>query len=105
MKFDGMGVLLTQLRFYRASGTGPLAKIYEKTRNISRVCRIRRAMTIIICYIKLYNVKSDNNSNWKAGASVDLVITEWALDAYLEHKHRNVFTTDEYRQTIRPDVE
>jgi hypothetical protein len=36
---------------------------------------------------------------------VDIVITEWALDAYLELKHRNVFSTEEYRQTIRVDVQ
>lgn len=34
-----------------------------------------------------------------------VVITEWALDSYLNLKHGNVFTTQDYRTTIRPDVE
>ena len=35
----------------------------------------------------------------------DVVITEWALDAYLRLKHAQVFTDQEYRRTLRPDVE
>jgi hypothetical protein len=33
-----------------------------------------------------------------------IVITEWALDSYLNMKHRSVFTDVEYKGTIRPDV-
>jgi hypothetical protein len=35
---------------------------------------------------------------------MDIVITDWALDSYLELKHGREFSTDDYRQTIRPDV-
>jgi hypothetical protein len=34
-----------------------------------------------------------------------VVITEWALDSYLDLKHRKVFTSQEYWATLRPDVE
>jgi len=34
-----------------------------------------------------------------------VVITEWALQSYLNLKYRNVFTSDEYWDVIRPDVE
>jgi hypothetical protein len=34
----------------------------------------------------------------------DVIITEWALDSYLNLKHQGVFTDPEYRNTIRPDV-
>lgn len=36
---------------------------------------------------------------------MEVVITEWGLDAYLDLKHKGAFTTDEYRDVIRPDVE
>lgn len=36
--------------------------------------------------------------------SVDIVITAWALDSYLELKHKNQFSEDDYKKTIRPDV-
>lgn len=36
---------------------------------------------------------------------MDVVITEWALNAYLDLKHDSAFTRDEYWGTIRPDVE
>lgn len=35
---------------------------------------------------------------------MDVVITQWALDSYLELKHAAVFSRDEYWETIRPDV-
>lgn len=35
---------------------------------------------------------------------MEIVITQWALDAYLDLKHRQVFSIDEYWGTIRPDV-
>ena len=34
-----------------------------------------------------------------------VTITEWALCSYLELKHQRVFTVDEYKKIIRPDVE
>lgn len=36
---------------------------------------------------------------------MDIVITEWALDSYLNLKHAKTFTDAEYKNTIRPDVE
>lgn len=35
---------------------------------------------------------------------MDIVLTAWALDSYLDLKHRGVFTVHEYTTTIRPDV-
>jgi hypothetical protein len=40
-----------------------------------------------------------------AGGAWTIVITEWALDAYLNLKHAQVFTDQEYWTTLRPDVE
>ncbi|MCB0330568.1 MAG: hypothetical protein KDD70_12915 [Bdellovibrionales bacterium] len=34
-----------------------------------------------------------------------VIITEWALEAYLNLKHKRVFTVEDYKETIRPDVE
>ncbi len=36
---------------------------------------------------------------------MDVVITEWALQAYTDLKGRNVFTDQDYWSTLRPDVE
>ena len=33
-----------------------------------------------------------------------IVITEWALDSYLDLLQRNVFTKSDYRTVLRPDV-
>ena len=35
----------------------------------------------------------------------DVVITDWALGSYLDLKHRQVFTDQEYWTVLRPDVE
>jgi hypothetical protein len=35
---------------------------------------------------------------------MDIIITAWALDSYLDLKHRGVFTAQEYKGTIRPDA-
>ncbi len=35
---------------------------------------------------------------------MEIIITSWALNAYLDLKHRKVFSNLEYKQTIRPDV-
>lgn len=34
-----------------------------------------------------------------------VVITEWALNSYLDLKHSQVFTEHEYRNILRPDAE
>lgn len=36
---------------------------------------------------------------------MNVVITEWSLDSYLDLKHSQVFTDQEYKSTIRPDAE
>lgn len=36
---------------------------------------------------------------------MDVIITEWALQSYLDLVHANVFSRSEYRTVIRPDVE
>lgn len=36
---------------------------------------------------------------------MEVVITEWALDSYLNLKHERAFSDEEYRETLRPDVE
>jgi hypothetical protein len=35
---------------------------------------------------------------------MDINITQWALDSYLDLRRQKVFTDQEYRQTIRPDA-
>ncbi|MCM0607265.1 MAG: hypothetical protein KA715_14345 [Xanthomonadaceae bacterium] len=35
---------------------------------------------------------------------MEIVITAWALDSYLDLKHSGAFTVAEYKKTIRPDV-
>jgi len=35
---------------------------------------------------------------------MEVVITEWALNSYLDLKAGNVFTDDEYKKILRPDV-
>lgn len=35
---------------------------------------------------------------------MEIIITEWALNSYLELKSHQVFNTKEYRGIIRPDV-
>ena len=35
---------------------------------------------------------------------MDIVVTTWALNSYLNLKHAHVFTDREYEVTIRPDV-
>lgn len=36
---------------------------------------------------------------------MDVVITEWSLNSYLNLKHNNVFTENEYKNVLRPDAE
>ncbi len=40
-----------------------------------------------------------------APAPWEIIITEWALDSYLQFKKAGTFTDQEYWRTIRPDVE
>lgn len=35
---------------------------------------------------------------------MEIIITAWALDSYLELKHQGVFSSQEYKGVIRPDV-
>lgn len=35
---------------------------------------------------------------------MEIIITEWALNSYIELKSENVFTDQEYWELIRPDV-
>jgi hypothetical protein len=35
---------------------------------------------------------------------MDIVITGWALDSYLELKHEKQFSAEDYKYTLRPDV-
>lgn len=46
-----------------------------------------------------------NGSGPSTGPPWEIIITEWALDSYLQLKKKNTFTDQEYWQTIRPDVE
>ncbi|MBS1958421.1 MAG: hypothetical protein JST80_03025 [Bdellovibrionales bacterium] len=36
---------------------------------------------------------------------MDVVITEWAFQSYLDLKHKRVFTSTEYKNKIRPSAE
>lgn len=36
---------------------------------------------------------------------MDVIITEWSLDSYLNMKHTHVFSDDEYHTILRPDAE
>lgn len=36
---------------------------------------------------------------------MDVVITEWSLNSYLELKHTQVFSDEEYNTVLRPDAE
>lgn len=36
---------------------------------------------------------------------MDVVITEWSLNSYLDLKHQKVFTDKEYQTILRPDAE
>lgn len=35
---------------------------------------------------------------------MDIVITQWALDSYLDLKHSNSISNQDYSSVIRPDV-
>ena len=35
---------------------------------------------------------------------MEIVVTQWALDSYLELKHDNQFSNSDYKELIRPDV-
>jgi hypothetical protein len=41
--------------------------------------------------------------NWYM--ALEIVLTEWALQSYLELRHKQAFTDTEYWSTLRPDVE
>jgi hypothetical protein len=35
---------------------------------------------------------------------MEIVITAWGLDSYLELKHENQISADDYKSTLRPDI-
>jgi len=35
---------------------------------------------------------------------MEIIITAWALDSYLDMKHHRVFSDEEYKKIIRPDA-
>lgn len=35
---------------------------------------------------------------------MEIIITQWALNSYLELKHKNAFSSEDYRNILRPDV-
>jgi len=35
---------------------------------------------------------------------MEIIITQWALDSYLDLKHANQISAEDYKETIRPDV-
>jgi hypothetical protein len=37
-------------------------------------------------------------------ARISIVLTQWALDSYLDLKHLKVFSPADYKEAIRPDV-
>lgn len=55
--------------------------------------------------MKCYMSQGGPAASSPAPAGWDVVITEWALDSYLNLKHRQVFTDADYWNTLRPDVE
>lgn len=52
----------------------------------------------MLCNVMLYY-------NKKGITKVDVVITEWAFQSYLDLKHKSVFTKQEYKTVLRPDAE
>jgi hypothetical protein len=42
----------------------------------------------------------------KEGSSrrITIVLTQWALDSYLDLKHSKAFSPSDYKNTLRPDV-
>lgn len=55
--------------------------------------------------MKCYMSQAGVSSAQPPTAPWDVIITEWALDSYLNLKHAQVFTDQEYWGTLRPDVE
>lgn len=35
---------------------------------------------------------------------MEIILTAWAIDSYLELKHAKAFTAQDYKNTLRPDV-
>ena len=55
--------------------------------------------------MKCYIVQAASASGGNTVQPWAVVITEWALDSYLNLKHAHVFTDQEYWTVLRPDVE
>jgi hypothetical protein len=47
---------------------------------------------------------SESTASRPPTAAWDVVVTEWALDSYLDLRHRAVFSAQEYRSVLKPDV-
>ncbi len=60
-----------------------------------------RSGNVMKCYMSIkHSVDTPSTSTkW------DVIITEWALDSYLNLKQQQVFSDKEYWDTLRPDVE
>jgi hypothetical protein len=56
---------------------------------------------VIECYV----ATSTSAPPGPSPAPWPVIITEWALDSYLTLKHGQVFTPQDYRSILRPDVE
>jgi hypothetical protein len=41
----------------------------------------------------------------KVGRSMEVVITEWALQSYIDLKAKGIFTDTDYKNILRPDAE
>jgi hypothetical protein len=52
-------------------------------------------LTYITRYIILYKVEV---------TLYKIIITKWALDSYLELKHKRTFLDEEFKSTLKPDV-
>jgi hypothetical protein len=63
---------------------------------LGRVKKYRSKMfTYINRYIILYKVEV---------TLYKIIITKWALDSYLELKHKRTFSDEEFKSTLKPDV-
>ena len=60
------------------------------------------AHIIIVIYV-IYAIIS-LKGNLITEKIMEIIITQWALDSYLDLKSANVFSDVEYRKVIRPDV-
>ncbi|MDB5217177.1 MAG: hypothetical protein JWO86_5104 [Myxococcaceae bacterium] len=55
--------------------------------------------------MKCYMTEAAGAAGSQSLPTWDVIITDWALGSYLDLKHRQVFTDQEYWSVLRPDVE